>query len=278
MPSMRLLALVDNERLRITEFFEDDIPSYAVLSHTWGSEEVTFHDLTDGSGRFKRKAGYAKIKFCGKQAAADGIPYFWVDTCCINKDSSADLQESINSMYQWYKKSSRCYVFMSDVSRCCSENTLWKSEFRESRWFSRGWTLQELLAPAFVEFFDNAGRRIGNLKELEEGVHVASGIKLSALRGAPLSDFSISERLSWAEGRKTTRKEDGAYCLMGLFDIHMPLLYGEGVDKAMKRLMRHIPQSLNGKSPQIPCIAMPKPTENDENSGELSKRAITGPT
>jgi hypothetical protein len=111
---MRLLQYNDDSDLRLTEFFENDIPKYAILSHRWGAEEVTFKDLTDGTS--KGKAGYGKIHFCGEQARRDGLEYFWVDTCCIDKSNSTELAEAINSMFRWYQKAVRCYVYLSDVS------------------------------------------------------------------------------------------------------------------------------------------------------------------
>ncbi|KAH6719559.1 heterokaryon incompatibility protein-domain-containing protein [Leptodontidium sp. MPI-SDFR-AT-0119] len=111
---MRLLHLDGGGNPSLTEFFEDDIPEYAILSHRWEAEEVTFKDMTDGTNRIK--AGYGKIYFCGEQARRDGLEYFWVDTCCIDKSSSAELSEAINSMFRWYQKAARCYVYLSDVS------------------------------------------------------------------------------------------------------------------------------------------------------------------
>jgi hypothetical protein len=156
---MRLLGIKAGGGFSLTEFFGHNIPSYAILSHTWGSdgEEVTYRDLVDHTG--KDKVGYAKIEFCGRRATTDDLQYFWVDTCCIDKSSSAELSEAINSMFHWYQKAARCYAYLSDVSVHEFDQTdrLWKSAFLQSRWFSRGWTLQELIAPALVEFFSQEG-------------------------------------------------------------------------------------------------------------------------
>ena len=251
---MRLLQLSDDGELSLTEFFDDKIPRYAILSHTWRTDgnEVTFKDLMEGTG--KSKAGYEKIRFCGEQAASDGLQYFWVDTCSIDKSSSAELQEAINTMFTWYRNAARCYVYLSDVSiGNCDQNsqfsqTSWESAFRASRWFTRGWTLQELLAPASVEFFSREGKRFGDKKSLERQVHEITGIALEALRGSPLSCFSIAERFSWAENRETTRKEDSAYSLLGIFGIHMPLIYGEGSGNAFIRLQEEIDKVSRSKS------------------------------
>jgi Heterokaryon incompatibility protein (HET) len=246
---MRLLELKAHGEFSLTEFVGDNIPPYAILSHTWGadSEEVTFKDLVDHTG--KNKAGYTKIKFCAEQAASDGLQYFWMDTCSIDKSSSAELTEAINSMFRWYHGAAKCYVYLSDVSiRGYDKNGqfTWESAFRESRWFTRGWTLQELIAPTSVEFFSLEGKRLGDKKSLERQVHEITGIAIQALQGNPLSNFSVIERMSWAAKRKTTRKEDEAYSLLGIFDIHMPLIYGEG-EKAINRLKEEIDKSSKGK-------------------------------
>jgi hypothetical protein len=230
---MRLLRLQDDGGFSLVEMFGKDIPQYAILSHTWGAsnEEVTFRDLTEGTG--KRKAGYRKLTFCRKQTAKDNLQYFWVDTCCIDKSSSAELAEAINSMFRWYKEAAKCYVYLSDITT--AERT-WEPAFRNCRWFTRGWTIQELLAPTSVEFFSREGRHLGDKTSLEQQIHEITGIAIPALRGAPLSDFSINERLLWAKSRQTTREEDKAYSLLGIFSVCMPLLYGEGEERAFKRL------------------------------------------
>src|SRR3569833_173194 len=200
-----------------------DAPPYAILSHTWGAEEeeVSFKALKDGAA--ENKAGYAKIRFCGDQAWRDGLRFFWVDTCCINQESSAELQEAINCMFRWYRDAAKCYVYLADVSRptCVDKpgGMAWESAFRESRWFTRGWTLQELLAPASVEFFSKEEVRLGDKSSLERQIKDITGIPAEALRGGPLSSFSVSQRMAWMENRETKRKEDKAYSLFGIFDV-----------------------------------------------------------
>jgi hypothetical protein len=256
---MRLLELKDNSEFSLTEDIVNNTQPYAILSHTWGDnhDEVNFKDLTEGStkakARYKKKLGYKKILFCAEQAARDGLRYSWVDTCCIDKSNSAQLQEAINSMFRWYQSAAKCYAYLSDVSATkrkasdqFSEYT-WESTFRSSKWFTRGWTLQELLAPGSVEFFSREGKRLGDKRTLEQQIHEITGIALLALRGSPLSQFDINERLSWAENRQTTREEDEAYSLLGIFDIQFPLLYGEGRDKALKRLREEINKPSNSK-------------------------------
>jgi len=246
---MRLLGHNDGE-FSLTEDFGDET-QYAILSHIWGAEEVTFRDLRDGTG--KSKAGYDKIRFCGEWAKRDGLQYFWVDTCCIDKSNSVELQEAINSMFRWYQNAAKCYVYLSDVStrkRKASDRFseyTWESAFQSSKWFTRGWTLQELLAPEFVEFFSREGKRVGDKRVLERQIHKITGIPITAIRGTPVCQFDVNDRLSWAENRQTTREEDRAYSLFGIFDIQMPLLYGEGREKAFKRLREEIDKPLKGK-------------------------------
>ncbi|XTI93092.1 HET-domain-containing protein [Cenococcum geophilum] len=250
---MRLLERNNAGELSLTkDFVGDDIPRYAILSHTWGAdtEEVTFEDLMDGTGA--GKPGYNKIQFCGEQARRDGLQYFWVDTCCIDKSNSTELSEAINSMFRWYRNAAKCYVYLSDVSRHAfdandkSNQLPWESAFRKSRWFTRGWTLQELIAPASVEFFSKEGEQLDNKNPLERHVYEITGIPVKALQGSPLSDFSVTERMLWAEKRETTRKEDKAYSLLGIFDVHMPLIYGEGREKALRRLREEIDKASKG--------------------------------
>ena len=243
---MRLIKDEGQGKLSLVEYCDNTIPQYAILSHTWGSdnEEVTFKDLMEGTG--KNKVGYKKIEFCRKQAASDGLQHFWVDTCCIDKSSSAELSEAIISMFRWYQNADKCYVYLFDVSisghgvNVQSPYVPWKAAFRASRWFSRGWTLQELLAPASVEFFSREGGRLGSRKSLEQEVYEITKIAIGALRGGPLMAFEVEERLSWAKHRKTKRQEDGAYSLLGIFNIHMCPRYGEGSEKAFVRLRTEI--------------------------------------
>lgn len=202
---MRLLECQNDGQFHLTDdLHDDDLPAYAILSHTWGlnCEEVNFEDLMDNSG--PDKAGYDKIKFCAKQAAKDGLRFFWVDTCCIKKSSDSELSRAINSMFRWYRGAAKCYVYLSDVSTRkrkerdqTSQNT-WELAFRESRWFTRGWTLQELLAPASVEFFSKEHERLGDKQSLRQELCDITGIPILALEGHPLLDFSIEERMSWA--------------------------------------------------------------------------------
>jgi Heterokaryon incompatibility protein (HET) len=228
---------------RLIEYHPNEIPAqYAILSHRWGPEEVTFEDLKNGTAQ--TKAGYRKLEFCGEQADRDGLVYFWIDTCCIDKKNNTELSEAINSMFKWYKNATECYVYLPDVSINGNINDQspneWESAFKKSIWFTRGWTLQELIAPKSVQFFSQDGKLLGDKRLLEQQIHQITRITIEALQGKPLAQFSIPDRLSWTERRETTVEEDAAYCLLGIFDIHMPLLYGEGRKKAMARLQREI--------------------------------------
>jgi hypothetical protein len=241
---MRLLLRSDRAEFRLTKDFvgDDTIPPYAILSHTWGADidEVTFADLVTDTG--KDKPGYEKIRFCGEQARQDGLQYFWIDTCCINKDNRAELSLAINSMFRWYHKATRCYVYLSDVSirereRARGLADTWESDFRKSRWFTRGWTLQELLAPASVEFFSQERKRLGDKSSLRQQINEITNISYSALQGDPLSRFSVEERLQWIEHRQTKLEEDKAYSLLGIFNVYILPIYGEGTASALARLL-----------------------------------------
>lgn len=239
---MRLLERSDTGAFCLVQVNDNDIPPYAILSHTWGAtiEEVTFEDVIKGTG--KDKPGFQKIQFCGDQAALDGLKYFWVDTCCIDKSSSAELSEAINSMFFWYKQATTCYAYLSDIFLDVNPTTLSKS-----KWFTRGWTLQELLAPKDVHFYSAEWQYLGNKTSLQIELQQITKIPSEALEGRPLEQFSIAERMSWAANRVTTRIEDIAYCLLGIFDVNMALLYGER-EKAFFRLQQEIIQGSNDQS------------------------------
>lgn len=239
---MRLLTYTHEGQLSIMRDLFDHIPPYAILSHTWiaDEEEVTHQELQHNTD--KRKAGYRKIEFCGEQAKRDGITHFWVDTCCIDKANHVELSEAIASMYRWYQQAQKCYVYLADVStrkRSVEGDHLWEASFEASRWFTRGWTLQELLAPRVVEFFSREGDLLGTKQTLASQIHKTTSIPLAALHGAPLTQFPIPERIRWSQERRTKKKEDRAYCLLGIFDVFMPLIYGEG-ENALRRLEKEI--------------------------------------
>ncbi|KUI61979.1 Vegetative incompatibility protein HET-E-1 [Cytospora mali] len=248
---MRLLHV---QNLELKEFFEPSIPPYAILSHTWRSDEITLQDLSqilkcsrEGSHHTsKATAGYRKIEQACKQAEQDGFEWAWVDTCCIDKTSSAELSEAINSMFRWYQNSAICYAYLSDVEDGDVLRAA-DSSFRKSRWFTRGWTLQELLAPDKVIFFSKSWATIGDLRSLYDVVEDITRISSEYLLGRSVLSASVSQKMAWASQRTTTRLEDMSYCLLGMFNVNMPLLYGEG-EKAFIRLQQEIIEASNDQT------------------------------
>ncbi|KAI4232925.1 MAG: hypothetical protein L6R40_007247 [Gallowayella cf. fulva] len=225
--------LINVLTLKLEEFWGERIPEYAILSHRWEDEEVSFKDM-QYLKTARTKKGFFKIKKSCEQTQKDGHRYVWVDTCCINKESSAELTEAINSMFRWYEAAAVCYAFLSDVDYSPGRPTL-----GESIWFERGWTLQELIAPRSLVFYDHQWRSMGTKQTLSEVLMYRTGIDESVMHGEPLYHYSIAQRMSWASKRVTTRIEDIAYCLLGIFDVNMPMLYGEGM-RAFQRLQEEI--------------------------------------
>ncbi|ETS74098.1 hypothetical protein PFICI_13964 [Pestalotiopsis fici W106-1] len=234
------MRLIHCREMRLVPFIGDNIPPYAILSHTWREGEVTYEDFGTPAAEFM--AGWYKIQQTCKTAWSQGIEYAWVDTCCIDKSSSAELSEAINSMFQWYARSAICYAFLEDVF---IGGELDPKLLDRSRWMSRGWTLQELIAPHTVVFFNRLWQPLKTREELSLGLSWTTGIPCEILQrnGANIDDLlrlvPVCQKMCWASKRQTTRIEDTAYCLMGLFGINMPLLYGEG-SKAFIRLQEEI--------------------------------------
>jgi hypothetical protein len=239
---------------------EDAIPPYAILSHRWGEDaaEVTFEDLAKNAG--KDKSGYKKIQLCGEQAKRDGLQYFWIDTCCINKANKAEHSLAIQSMFRWYRNAARCYVYLSDVSAAPLEKEgedswpLWDSAFRASEWFTRGWTLQELLAPSIVEFFSHEWCRLGDRISLKSQIYEVTTIPHAVLEGAPLDQSSVDERFRWRQSRQTKLKEDAAYSLAGILYIDMAPVYGEGTEEAFRRLHDKIREQEECRRKREECL------------------------
>jgi len=228
------MKLINTSSLEIHDFSLSEIPRYAILSHTWGDDEVTFQDMSSTSRSFNK--GYAKIMNTCRLALEHGLGYAWVDTCCIDKSSSAELTESINSMFQWYENAEVCFVFLDDLP----PNTSAEAGLARCRWFTRGWTLQELLAPRTVDFYDMTWKYRASKLDFINTISSCTGIPISVLQGhLALVDCSVAMRMAWAAHRQTTRVEDMAYCLLGVFDIHLPLIYGEGL-KSFRRLQEEI--------------------------------------
>ena len=243
--------LLDTLTLKLKEFTNP--PPYAILSHTWGSEEVSLQDIEKPASKALR--GYEKIEQACALARSQRIEAIWIDTCCIDKTSSAELSEAINSMYAWYRHTSICYVYLNDFSFLIEEygssgrqNSRFLRKLRKSRWFTRGWTLQEFLAPYNVEFYDRHWHYIGDKIDLTYQLSSITRIDQQHITERDsVSRASVAARMSWASGRSTTRPEDEAYCLLGLFEVNMPLLYGEG-KKAFLRLQHEIARSSDDES------------------------------
>lgn len=287
------MRLINTSTHKLQEFFDNGRPPYAILSHTWSCEEISYQQwqrdiwsrwpdsddflhvavAPEVVDRMKTKAGFQKIvDFC-RLCKERGYSWAWVDTIAIDKSSSAELSEAINSMFNWYEQSSLCVVHLSDVT--CQEgfhqsvqgsavlsgehrrenlfNRFERIGFPSSRWFTRGWTFQELLAPAAMLFYDSAWTELADRNDLCDVLVRLTGIPKWILWSSEerlrrreesisskLSRISIAQKMSWAAHRTTTRSEDIAYCLLGIFDINMPLLYGEGGAKAFKRLQEEI--------------------------------------
>ena len=214
------------------------IPDYAILSHRWGKTEVSLQEIENPSQELCDTVGYQKVKRCCEQAASVGFDYVWIDTCCIDKRNNVELTEALNSMFQWYRDSRVCYSYLDDVPSS-DEPRSEDSRFRQSRWFTRGWTLQELLAPLYVVFFGSDWTEIGTKSSLQEVISDITGVDSQVLLTNYSGEISVAQRMAWASKRETARVEDEAYCLMGLFGVNMPMLYGEG-NNAFIRLQLEI--------------------------------------
>jgi hypothetical protein len=244
------MRLLNTDTLEL-ETFSGDLPTYAILSHTWSEQEVTFKDIFNPS-RTELK-GWAKISGCCRRAARDKWRYCWIDTCCIDKSDPTELSEAINSMFKWYQRAQICYVFLADVpSRSefqAPDYTVsdcpWNWHFRSSRWFTRGWTLQELLAPDYLLFLDSEWNSIGYREDYAAEIELATGINAEQLSN--FESCSVATKLSWAANRRTTREEDRSYSLLGLVGINMPLLYGEG-HRAFHRLQQELIRNYNDET------------------------------
>lgn len=252
---MRLLSTTE---VRLHDVYGTDTPPYAILSHRWGDEEVLLQDIVRLRGSWDSldqnqdkenaqiiaKKGFGKLVKAVELARRNKLEFIWVDTCCIDKTSSAELSEAINSMYHWYEAADTCYTYLIDVKAAFIEDMFApNSSFRLSNWFTRGWTLQELIAPSEVDFFASDWSYLGNKRESNVFVNMLqhiTGVPHAILSGElHPTDASVASRMAWAANRETTRLEDTAYSLLGIFDVNMPLLYGEG-EKAFIRLQEQI--------------------------------------
>lgn len=237
------MRLINTSTFELEDFTGRPVPKYAILSHRWQdpSEELSFHDFLAGAKR--STGGWAKIQDCCRMALVHDLQYCWIDTCCINKESSSEESRSINSMYAWYEQSTEAFVYLYDVhASSVAHGEDGNDEFRNSRWFTRGWTLQEMIAPKKVTFFNSRWEVLGSKAELSELLMEITTIPGDVLKSERSHlTCSVAQRMFWAAERKTTVIEDQAYSLMGLFDVNMPLIYGEG-EKAFMRLQEEIIQ------------------------------------
>ncbi|KAI0645327.1 heterokaryon incompatibility protein-domain-containing protein, partial [Trametes meyenii] len=233
---------------------------YAILSHVWQDDEQSFEDLralqelcSPGAAKrthsrpSPRDLACAKIRECCRLAEADGYRWVWIDTCCIDKRSSAELSEAINAMFAWYAHAHVCYAYLHDVplahgrvARRDGDLAAPSSTFRTSVWFTRGWTLQELIAPRSVVFVSREWAHLGTKAAWAALLEEITGVDRDVLAfRRRLSSVGVAQRMAWAARRRTRRKEDEAYALMGIFGVHMPTVYGEG-SRAFGRLQEEI--------------------------------------
>ena len=262
------MRLLNTSTLRVESVPYDNIPRYAILSHTWGSDEVTFQQLQElnrserpgepnPTHSVRQGGGFAKIRDSANLAHRSGYGFIWIDTCCIDKTSSAELSEAINGMFRYYQEAAICYAYLSDVPGASSRKAIsqrtnsrtsdaidreTEAALRRSRWFTRGWTLQELIAPREVHFFAMDWTIIGRKLDYRFArlVSEITEVDVPTLRGSStLEELSVAWKMQWASTRTTTRVEDIAYYLLGIFGINMSLLYGEG-HRAFIRLQEKI--------------------------------------
>lgn len=248
----------------VLEQYSDEQPiniKYAILSHCWGAttEEITFREMEMLSKmasfdrkKLRQRPGYQKILKSCEQANKDEFKWLWVDTCCINAESSSELSEAINSMFRWYEGSGKCYAYLHDVDADKLPTKRDDEKFGQfdgwPKWFSRGWTLQELVAPSVVQFFNQRWQPIGNKNLFAHTLKEITRIPSCILQyGLDADHLSVAQIMSWAADRKTTRVEDRAYSLLGLFGVHMPMLYGEGKN-AFRRLQLELIRMTNDHS------------------------------
>ena len=246
------MRLLSTDRAELHDFAApEDVPGgYAILSHVWGKQEQSFQDIkllaeaVQGTSESPRDRAGSKIRACCELAEKHGYRWVWIDTCCIDKTSSAELSEAINSMFRYYSMAEICYAYLEDVSSASDNNLrptgLYSKAFRNSKWHTRGWTLQELIAPKFLVFLSKEWLPLATKSDLAPTLELITEIPVAVLKlELHFTDISVAQRMSWAARRETTREEDRAYSLFGIFDINMPTLYGEG-QKAFQRLQEEI--------------------------------------
>lgn len=239
------MHIINVDTLMLEEFPRRPPDDYAILSHTWNSvasAEALYSDIkSNGLAGCPDKPGKRKVEGCCKRAKAEGFKYVWTDSCCIDKSNAVELGEAINSMYRWYRESVVCYAYMEDVPN--EDNVLDPgAAFSQSRWFTRGWTLQEMLAPPELHFYDASWDKIAAKQDIIHELETITGVPRQSLLGFDPSttEATVAQRMSWAARRTTTRDEDRSYSLLGLFDVNLPMIYGEGGRNAFVRLQQAV--------------------------------------
>lgn len=279
------MHLIQTRSLEIEAFPFQPPSHYAILSHTWSDPEFTYRDYQRylrpprlaGDIPIAKRNALQKVESACRQAREDGFDLLWVDSYCIDKSNHSELSEAINSMYQWYERADVCYAYLQDMR----EDDDLESGLSKSRWVMRGWTLQELIAPPKVRFYDATWNYRGNKHDDAAVVSQATGVPQALLLGLrEPKHYPVACRLSWAAHRYTTKPEDQAYCLLGLLDVNMSLIYGEG-GKAFRRLQAKIirrfndttlfawePDSLSSGSADFMSVLAPSPY-GFRNCGDL---------
>ena len=239
-----MIRLLDADTHSIASYH--DPPSYAIISHVWLPSEIVHSDIIDSSiplSTFTNSSHPKHISAAKILNSCDtlvrlyngGVKHLWLDTICIDKRNLTELSTAINSMYKWYNYAEVCFVYLADYPSPSVR------DFTHSKWFTRGWTLQELIAPKSVLFFDASWNQIGSRDTLQSDLTARTSIPADfLLKRCDVGWASVSCRMSWAAGRTVTVEEDIAYCLLGLFGTNMPLLYGEGAQRAFRRLQEEI--------------------------------------
>ncbi|KAI6151667.1 heterokaryon incompatibility protein-domain-containing protein [Pisolithus tinctorius] len=268
---------VDRGTKPVLKELDDATTDYSILSHRWVGNEVNYKEMTklakmENRDEIRERSGYQKIVKSCERAKEDGLKWLWVDTCCIDKRNSTELSEAINSMFRWYQNSKKCYAYLHDVAAAGFPTSCDTGEYPGSsgwpEWFSRGWTLQELIAPTDLQFFNKVWQPIGDKRNLSTTLEKITRVPSGILEEGLDSDRpSVAQIMSWAADRKTTRDEDRAYSLMGLVGINMPMLYGEG-EKAFLRFQHEIMRKSNDQT----IFAWNPTSETPEASGVLADK------
>ena len=287
------MRLINTKTLVLAEFIEDPIPSYAILSHTRGNDEVLFEEMRNFAPplyeALYETRGLKKITQSCRIARELGLDWVWVNTCCIDKSNHTELSEALNSMFRWYQASEVCLVYLADVTSDVSK-TLENPEetFSQARWFTRGWTLQELIAPRNCIFYDREWVPLGAKSALSPTLSAVTGVPVDLLSGKThLEQYSVAERMGWAAARKTACLEDEVYCLMGIFDVKMPIVYGEGRRNAFRRLEAEMerqqrditslkPSMIAGERDARNLSAMPTDMDSRTESGDGVRNFLFG--